>query len=169
MIVRNKVWEEIKESDVNYRCAEEYASVQRQVKFAYKVATPILAALCALFAKLELPEYTFWSAMLIFISSVLKAFCTQIILSEKDIDRLEILGVYFEKHRINYENLMEKLDNQEIAEEKLMEELNKNSQNYSKKKSELNKLVLWIPFWVKRRQLKESEEYFLRVHYNQYN
>lgn len=50
MIVRNKIWEEIKEADVFYRCAIEYASVQRQILFFYKVAIPVLAALCALFA-----------------------------------------------------------------------------------------------------------------------
>lgn len=168
MIIRNKIWEEIEEADVFFRCAREYASVQRQIMFAYKIAIPLLAALCVLFTKLEMPNYTFWSAILIFVSSVLKAFCTQIILSEKDIDRLDELGVEFDNCRLDYENLMEKLDNEEISEEKAIEELNKRSQIISRKKSELNKLVLWIPFWIKRRLRKDSEDYLLRVHYNQY-
>lgn len=100
MIVRNKIWEEIKEADVFYRCAIEYASVQRQIKFAYKIAIPLLAALCVLFTKLEMPNYTLWSAILIFVSSVLKAFCTQIILSDKNIEQLDKLGVDFESYRV---------------------------------------------------------------------
>ena len=168
MIVRNKIWAEIEEVDVFYRCAREYASVQRQIKFAYKIAILLLAALCVLFTKLEMPNYTLWSAILIFVSSVLKAFCTQIILSDKSIEELEELGVDFENCRLAYENLMEKFDNEELSEEKVIEELNKRSKNYNRKKSELNKLVLWIPFWVKRRLQKESDDYLLRVHHNQY-
>ena len=168
MIIRNKIWEEIEEADVFFRCAREYASVQRQIKFAYKIAIPLLAALCVLFTKLEMPNYTFWSAILIFVSSVLKSFCTQIILSEKDIDRLDELGIEFENCRLDYENIMEKLDNEEISEEKAKEELNKYSQNYIRMKADLNKLILWIPFWVKKLLQKESEDYLLRVHHNQY-
>ena len=169
MFVRNRVWEVVKEADVFFRCASKYASVQRQIRFGYKVAIPILAALIALFTKLNMPNYVFWSAVLIFVSSIIKSFCTQVVLPDKDIDRLELIGTEFEKHRIRDEELMEKLDNGEISDKEAIEELKKHSSNYGKKKSELNKLVLWIPFWVKKRLQKESDEYLLRVHYNQYD
>jgi hypothetical protein len=168
MIVRNKIWEEIKEADVFYRCAIEYASVQRQFFFFYKVAIPVLAALCALFAKLEMPSFTFWSAILIFVSSILKTFCTQIILPDKIIEQLDKLGVDFESYRVKDEKLMEELDNDKITDEDAIKELNKHNSDYCKKKSELNKLVLWIPFWIKKRLRMSSEEYLLRVHHNQY-
>ena len=168
MIVRNKIWEEIKEADVFYRCAIEYASVQRQILFFYKVAIPILAALCALFVKLEMPSFTFWSAILIFVSSILKAFCTQIILPDSDIEKLDKLGVDFESYRVKDEKLMEELDNDKIMDEDAIKELNKHNSDYCKKKSELNKLVLWIPFWIKKRLKMSSDEYLLRVHHNQY-
>ena len=169
MIVRNKIWEEIKEADVFYRCAIEYASVQRQVLFFYKVAIPVLAALCALFAKLEMPSFSFWSAILIFVSSILKTFCTQIILPDKKIEKLDKLGVDFENYRLKGEKLMEELDNDMITDEDAIKELNKHNSDYCKKKSELNKLILWIPFWIKKRLRMSSEEYLLRVHHNQYN
>ena len=169
MIVRNKVWEEIKEADVFYRCAVEYASVQRQILFAYNVTIPVIAALCALFAKLRMPNWTFWSALIICISSVLKTFFTQIILPEKDIDRLDKLGVDFENYRVKDEKMMEELDNMETTDEIVLKELNRHNSDFCKKKAELNKLVLWIPSWVKNRQQKDSEEYLLRVHHNQYN
>ena len=35
MVVRNKIWDEIKEADVFSRCAMRYASVQRKIQFAY--------------------------------------------------------------------------------------------------------------------------------------
>lgn len=168
MIVRNKIWEEIKEADVFYRCAIEYASVQRQILFFYKVAIPVLAALCALFAKWEMPNYTFWSAILIFVSSILKTFCTQIILPDKNIEKLDKLGVDFENYRLKDEKLMEELDNDKITDEDVIKELNKHNSDYCKKKSELNKLVLWIPFWIKKRLQMCSEEYLLRVHHNKY-
>ena len=85
MIIRNKIWDEIKEADVFSRCARRYASVQRKIQFVYKIAIPVLAALCALFTKLNMPNYTFWSAVLICLSTILKSVFTQIILSEKDI------------------------------------------------------------------------------------
>ena len=85
MIIRNKIWDEIKEADIFSRCARRYASVQRKIQFVYKIAIPVLAALCALFSKLNMPNYTFWSAVLICLSTILKSFFTQIILSEKDI------------------------------------------------------------------------------------
>ena len=169
MIVRNKIWEGIKEADVFYRCAIEYASVQRQVLFFYKVAIPVLAALCALFAKLEMPSFSFWSAILIFVSSILKTFCTQIILPDNKIEKLDKLGVDFENYRLKGEKLMEELDNDMITDEDAIKELNKHNSDYCKKKSELNKLILWIPFWIKKRLRMSSEEYLLRVHHNQYN
>lgn len=169
MIVRNKIWEEIKEADVFSRCAVEYASLQRQILFAYKVAIPILAASCALFAKLGMPNWTFWSAVIICISSILKTFFTQIILPEKDLDRLDKLGVDFENYRVTDEKMMEELDNMKTTDEIVLKVLNRHNSEYCKKKAELNKLVLWIPSWVKNRLQKDSEEYLLRVHHNQYN
>lgn len=169
MIVRNKIWEEIKEADVFYRCAIEYASLQRQISFSYKFAIPVIAALCALFAKLEMPDFTFWSAILIFASSVVKSFCTQIILPEKNIEALDQLGIDFERYRDKDEKLMEKFDNEEITDEEVIKELDKHNSDFYKKKSELNKLVLWIPFWKKKQLQKISDNYLLRVHHNQYN
>ncbi len=169
MIIRNKIWEFIKEADINYRCAIKYASVQRQISFCYKVITPLLAALCALFTKLEMPNYSFISAIIIFISSILKIFCTQIILSEKDIDNLDNLGVNFEKYRTTFEKLLEESDNGDLTDKEVLKTLNKNNIDYCKKKSELNKLVLWIPSWVNKKLQEESEKYLLRVYHNKYS
>lgn len=168
MIIRNKIWDEIKETDVFSRCALRYASVQRKIQFVYKVTIPVLAALCALFTKLNMPAYTFWSAVLICFSTILKSFFTQIILSEKDIERLDKLGEDFENYRTKCEDLMRKLDNKEISENEASNVIDKQQAIYSKKKTELNKLILWIPFWKKRRLQKESEEYLKGIHFNQY-
>lgn len=168
MITRNKIWDEIKDADVFSRCAMRYASVQRKIQFAYKIAIPVLAALCALFSKLNMPNYTFWSAVLICLSTILKSFFTQIILSEKDIEKLDKLGVEFENFRTKYEDLMRKLDNNEISDYEASNIIDKQQSTYSKKKSELNKLILWIPSWINNRLQKESEEYLKGIHYNQY-
>lgn len=168
MITRNKIWDEIKEADVFSRCAMRYASVQRKIQFAYKIAIPVLAALCALFSKLNMPNYTFWSAVLICLSTILKSFFTQIILSEKDIEKLDKLGVEFENVRTKFEDLMRKLDSNEILDYEASNIIDKQQSTYSKKKSELNKLILWIPSWINNRLQKESEEYLKGIHYNQY-
>ena len=168
MITRNKIWDEIKEADVFSRCARRYASVQRKIQFAYKIAIPVLAALCALFSKLNMPNYTFWSAVLICLSTILKSFFTQIILSEKDIEKLDKLGVEFENFRTKYEDLMRKLDNNEISDYEASNIIDKQQSTYSKKKSELNKLILWIPSRINNRLQKESEEYLKGIHFNQY-
>jgi len=168
MVTRNKLWDDIKEADVFSRCARRYASVQRKILFVYKVAIPVLAALCALFTKLNMPNYTFWSAILICFSTILKSFCTQIVLSEKDIEKLDKLGVDFENFRTKYEDLMRKLDNKEISDNEASDVIEKQQSNHSKLKSELNKLILWIPFGENRRLQKESEEYLKGVHFNQY-
>lgn len=168
MVVRNKIWDEIKEADVFSRCAMRYASLQRKIQFVYKVAIPVLAALCALFSKLNMPDYTFWSAVLICFSTILKSFFTQIILSGKDIERLDKLGVDFENFRTKYEDLMRKLDNKDISDNEASTVIDKQQLIYSQKKSELNKLILWIPILEKRRLQKESEEYLKGIHYNQY-
>lgn len=168
MVVRNKIWDEIKEADVFSRCAMRYASVQREIQFVYRITIPVLAALCALFTKLNMPDYTFWSAVLICFSTILKSFFTQIILSGKDIERLDKLGVDFENFRTKYEDLMRKLDNKEISDNEASTVIDKQQLIYSQKKSELNKLILWIPILEKRRLQKESEEYLKGIHYNQY-
>ena len=107
--------------------------------------------------------------IIIFISSILKIFFTQIILSEKDIDNLDNLGVDFEKYRTTFEKLLEESDNGSLTDKEVLKTLNKNNIDYCKKKSELNKFVLWIPSCVNKKLQEESEKYLLRVYHNKYS
>lgn len=168
MIIRNKIWEEIVHADANAICSRRYATVQRRIQIAYAILIPFCSALCALFAKLEWKEATIGTAVMMFISTLAKGIFPKIILSERNIIRLDELFKEFMDYRNNIEKLFDDFDNNVINQRQAKTQLDDIIQSNTKRTAELNKLVLWIPKCIDNSITKESEEYLNRVYKNIY-
>ena len=169
MELRNKVWHKIKETDAFYRCAERYISAQNIMSRIYIILIPTLSALCILLAQLNLMQATTIVACLTFFSSFFKMIFPKILLSDLKIYQLKELGLFFENCREKLEDLMSKIDRNEISDQECEIEMQRISPELINKKSELNNLILWIPPCEKKKIQKLSEEYLLNVHFNKYN
>lgn len=165
MIVRNKIWEEIKQTKANAICAQKYSTVQRRIDLTYKVMIPLLSALCALFSTMELYDKTLCSAIVLFISSTVKAIFPKLILSEKNILALDELYKAFNNSLTDLESLFHNLDYNAISENDAMLEINRLTKLNTELAEELNRLVLWIPPFVDKR-ITEETEYYLNATYN---
>ena len=168
MIVRNKIWEEIKHADANAICARRYANVQRRIQLFYLISVPVLSAICVFLAKMELCNETFWTALIILATSIVKAIFPQVILPEKDILKLDKLYQDFTDCYSKLESLIFKFDKKLINEVDAERELSTIQKNNVKRKTELNKLVLWIPKCIDNSITKESERHLKAVFNNEY-
>lgn len=168
MIVRNKIWDEIVHSDANAICARKYANVQRRIQLFYLISIPVLSAICVFMAKMELCNETFWTALVIFISSIVKAIFPQIILPEKEIIKLDKLYQDFTDYYTKVEDIWSRVDKKTISDEDAEKELVALQKTNVKKKAELNKLVIWIPKYIDNKITKESERHLNAIFNNEY-
>ncbi|MST76830.1 hypothetical protein FYJ72_03815 [Prevotella copri] len=168
MIVRNKIWDEIKHSDANRICARKYANVQRRIALGYKIIVPLLAGICAIAVKIDQENAAFWASIIICVSTIMKAVFPQLILPDKDVDTLDTLQLDFFDYRNKLEDLFHRFDKNEYSEDEAQRKLNTLQKETSKRSSQLNKLVFWIPSYVDRSITKESEQYLNAIHNNKY-
>lgn len=165
MIVRNKIWEEIKQTKANAICAQKYSTVQRRIDLVYKVMIPLLSALCVLFSTMEWYDKTLCSAIVLFVSSTAKAIFPKLILPEKSILALDELYKAFNNSLTDLESLFHNLDNNTISENDAVSEISKLIKSNAELSEELNRLVLWIPAFADKR-ITEETEYYLNATYN---
>jgi DNA polymerase sigma len=168
MIVRNKIWDEIVHADANAICARKYANVQRRIQLFYLISVPLLSAVCVVLTKLQLYNETVWTALFIFVSSLIKAVFPRIVLPEKDILELDKLFQDFSAYYGKLEDLWFRYEKKVISEEDAEKEVVAIGKSNVKKKKALNKLVLWIPKYIDNRITKESEQHLNPIFNNKY-
>lgn len=168
MIVRNDIWEDLKQAYANAICAGKYATVQRRIGILYKILIPVLSALCVLFSSLKWQDGTTGAAILLFVSSMAKAVFPKIILPDKDIIALDGLNSFFMDYHHKMNELLHQLDYNKIDEDKAIQELRKQKKNMTAKATELNKLILWIPSHVDRKITLETDYHLNAIYNNKY-
>lgn len=168
MIVRNDIWEEVKQAYTNAICAGKYATVQRRIGILYKILIPVLSALCVLFSSLKWQDGTTGTAVLLFVSSMAKAIFPKIILPDKDIIALDGLNSFFMDYHHKMNELLHQLDYKKIDEDKALQEMRKQRKNATLKASELNKLIIWIPSWVDKKLTQDTDNHLNAIYNNKY-
>lgn len=168
MIIRNKIWDEIVHADANAICARKYANVQRRIQLFYLISVPVLSAVCVLFTKLQLYNETVWTALFLFISSLIKAVFPKLILPEKEILEIDKLYQDFSEYYCKLEDLWFRHEKNIISDEVAEKEVLAIGKSNVKKKQVLNKLVLWIPKYIDNRITKESERHLNSIFNNKY-
>lgn len=147
-ILRNKIWEEIKETLGDKICANKYADLQERLNLIYKILIPLMSATCSLLSFLEHNIPAMVIAILTFLISVVKAFGTKLILTEKKIEHLHNLCLDFDKLLDDMEQLFWDYDNGRKDDDGANEKFNELKEQIRNPREQLNRLVLYIPGWV---------------------
>lgn len=167
MVVRNKIWEEIKQAHVNILCLRWYTDRQRKHERYYQFFIAITAS-AGTFGYMFENWLPFASSLLIAFISVVKSIFPQIIQPEKELCILDGLMDFYNKYMNDLEFLMYQCDVGKFDEDETMIKMHSFKGEECEKQSIMNRFVRSIP--PKRMQLfiNESTEYINKVYFNNY-
>lgn len=168
MIVRNKIWEELKQAHANVLCIKWYNDRQRKFNRGYQLFIAIIAS-SGTFGYL-LNDYAplIGSAIIAFVS-VTKSIFPHFLQSEQELCDLDRIMDYYNSHMNDIECLFYQLDQSIITDNIAMEMLYYTKAIECKKQSEMNRLIRHISKKRKDKIVKTSEEYIDQVYFNIYN
>lgn len=167
MIVRNKVWEELKQAHVNILCLRWYTDRQRKYERYYQCFIAITASV-GTFGYVFENWLPFVSSLLIAFISVVKALFPQFIQPEKELCILDGIMDFYNRYMNDLELLMHQNDTEQLNEDETMIKIHQLKGDECEKQSIMNRFVRSIP--KKRLKLLENEstEYINRVYFNKY-
>ena len=167
MIVRNKVWEEIKQAHVNVLCLKWYTDRQRKNERYYQCFIAITASV-GTFGYVFEEWFPFVSSLLIAFVSVVKSLFPQFIQPEKELCILDGIMDFYNCYLNDLELLMYKHDNEDMDDDETMINIHSLKVNECEKQSTMNRFIRAIPEKRIKQFEIESAEYLNRVYYNQY-
>lgn len=167
MIVRNKVWEELKQAHVNVLCLKWYTDRQRRNERCYQCFIAITAS-AGTFGYLFKEWFPLVSSLLIAFVSVVKSLFPQFIQPEKELCILDGIMDFYNSYLNELELLMYKHDNEELNDTETMAKIHSLKVNECEKQSIMNRFIRSIPEKRLKRFENESAKYLNRVYYNQY-
>lgn len=168
MIVRNKIWEDLRQAKTNIICIQRYTDRNRKWSRYFSAMIVILASAGTLGGIFEQ-----WVAVvasgLVAISTILKSLMPNFIQSEQELTDLDRLMDYYSKYlnkleRIWYNNYEEYIDEKEA-----IEQLFSIKDDEADKYSSMNKLVRHLSKKEKKAINEEAREYVNRVYFNYIN
>ena len=119
MIVRNKVWEELKQAHVNILCLRWYTDRQRKYERYYQCFIAITASV-GTFGYVFENWLPFVSSLLIAFISVVKALFPQFIQPEKELCILDGIMDFYNRYMNDLELLMHQNDTEQLNEDETM-------------------------------------------------
>ena len=167
MIVRNKIWEEIKQAYANVLCLRWYTDKQRKYERWCQMFVAIVAS-GGTFGYLINSYFPLVSTATIAFVAVVKSLFPQILQPERELCILDDLMDFYNKYMIDMESLLYNSDKEKISEEETFEEMYSIKKEETAKQSLMNKLVRSIPPKRHEQFIKEADEYIKRVYYNEY-
>ena len=167
MEIRNKVWEELKFSDVSVRTVLWYTDRQRRWARWYKFVIALIASIGA-FGFILNKIIPFISSLIIALTSLLKSLFPQFIQSEQELAELDSVGDYYEECKNILEQLWYKREKEQISEGQLADQIFSLIDRGIGKKTKMNRLLRHIPAKIKEKISNESDTYLNEVYYNIY-
>lgn len=167
MVVRNKIWEELKQAHANVLCIQWYNNKQRKQERYYQAFIAVTAS-AGTFGFLINHLAPLYSTIAIAFVSIVKSLYPQFLQPEKELCILDGLMDYYNEYMVDMERLFYKFDHDKMSEDETFDEMYKLKIVECSKLSLLNKFVRYIP--EKRKKIIEdkSSEYINRVYFNIY-
>lgn len=167
MIVRNKVWEELKQAHVNILCLKWYTDRQRKYERYYQCFIAFTASV-GTFGYIIEEWFPLVSSLLIAFVSVVKSLYPQFIQPEKELCILDGIMDFYNRYMNDLELLMFQHDNETINDDETMAKIYSLKDNESEKQSIMNRFVRSIPEKRMTQLQVESTEYINKVYYDKY-
>jgi hypothetical protein len=167
MVVRNKIWEELKQAHVNVLCLRSYTDRQRKYERYYQCFIALTASV-GTFGYIFKEWIPFVSSLIIAFVSIAKSLFPQFIQPEKELCILDEIMDFYNEYMNDLELLMYNLDKETINEGETMNKLHSLKAIECKKQSIMNRFVWSITERQMKQLEKESTEYINKVYYDKY-
>ena len=167
MVVRNKIWEELKQAHANVLCILWYNNRQRKCERWYQMFISITAS-AGTFGFLFNDLAPLYSSLAIAFVSIVKSLYPQFLQPEKELCILDELMDYYNEYMVEMECLFYKFDHDKMTEDETFDEMYNLKKTECAKFSMLNKFVRSIPEKRKKKIENDSTEYINRVYFNKY-
>lgn len=167
MVVRNKIWEEIKQAYANVLCLRWYTDKQRKYERWYHMFIALVAS-GGTFGYLINSYFPLVSSGVIAFVTVAKSLFPYFLQPERELCILDGLMDYYNKYMIEMESLLYNSDKEKLSEEETFNQMCHLKTDETVKQSSMNKFVRSIPEKRHQRFIVEADEYIKRVYYNEY-
>ena len=167
MIVRNKIWEEMKQAHANVLCIQWYTDKQRKYERYYQIFIALVASGGA-FGYLFNSIIPWITSVAIAFVAVAKSLFPNFLQSEKELLALDGLMDYYNDYMCELEHLFYQFDNNIVDEKSAEENLFKLKKGECGKESSLNRLIRSIPSRRMKKNIEQSEEYLNAVYLGNY-
>lgn len=164
MIVRNKIWEELRQAKANIICIQRYTDRNRKYARYFSSIIIILASIGTIGG-----VYQKWIAViasgLVAISTILKSLMPNFIQSEQELTELDRLMDYYSRYLVKIERIW--YDNYEsnITDKEAIEQLFYIKDDEADKYSSMNKLVRHLSERENNIIDHKAKEYVTRVYF----
>lgn len=165
MVIKNKIWEEMKQAHANVLCVKWYTDKQRKHDRYYQMFIALVAS-GGTFGYLLNDIAPLISSSIIAFVSVVKALFPHFIQPEKELCILDGLMDYYNGYMTELEHLYFRYETEDISDKETEEFLYHLKKEEGGKQSTFNRLVRSIPQKRHEKIIQESETYINRVYYN---
>ena len=167
MVVRNKIWEELKQAHANVLCICWYTNRQRKHDRWYQMFIAIIAS-AGTFGYLFDNIAPLISSGIIAFVSVVKSLFPHFLQPEKELCVLDGIMDYYNQYMNEMEHLFYRFDHGSITEDETIEKVYELKKDECSRQSIMNRFVRSIPASRHGKIDKESTEYINRVYFNRY-
>jgi hypothetical protein len=167
MVIRNKIWEELKQAHVNVLCIRWYTNRQRKFERIYQLFIAMVAS-GGTFGYL-LNDYAplIGSGIIAFVS-VAKSLFPNFLQPEKELCILDELMDFYNLYMNDMEYIFHKVDKKEITEKEAIDDIHEKKSKECHKQSIMNRFIRSIPPKREKKIEYESTQYINRVYFNKY-
>lgn len=167
MIVRNKIWEELKQAHANVLCLSWYTNQQRKYDRWYQLFIALVASGGTFGFMINEYAPLLGSGIIAFVS-VAKSVFPHFLQPEKELCILDGLMDYYNQYMNKMEYIFYQFDHKYINEKEAFQKFHEQKQEECSKQSIMNRLVRSIPGSRNEEIDKESTEYINKVYFNKY-
>lgn len=165
MIVRNKIWEELRQAKANIICIQRYTDRNRKWS-RYFNALIIIFASAGTIGGIFKQWVAVIASGLVATSTILKSLMPNFIQSEQELTELDRLMDYYSRYLNKLEKIWYNSEEKYISEKEVVEQLFSIMDDEADKYSTMNKLVRHLSKKEKDIINKEAKEYVDRVYFN---
>lgn len=167
MIIRNKIWEELKQAHANVLCIKWYNDNRRRRNRWYHLFIAVVASGSS-FGYLLNNNIPLIGTITIAIVSVVKSIFPQILQPEQELSELDKIMDYYNKYESELECLLYKLDQQSLQDQEVIDTIHKMKVEESLLESKMNRLVYRIPQKRLDKIENDSTNYLEKVYLDKY-
>ncbi len=169
MIVRNRIWEELKQAYVHVLCIQRYNDRHRRWNRQYELFLAIVASIGVFSRLFDESLQAAWYALLgVAAISTIKNVAPHVLQKEEELSTLDKMSDFYIAYMSELEKLFYQLDNQIIEEQTIAEKFFKLKKTECDKQSVINKLIHKVGKKEQRKLDQISEEYINEVYFNKY-